>query len=69
MVCQIKKTVKELKKLFKETFKSIDDQTIQRKRKVFSNQILYLFLVMSTNNCGYQQTCPELTVNYWTKTF
>ena len=55
MVCQIKKTVKELKKLFKETFRSINDQTIQRKRKVFSNQILYMFLVMSTNHCGYQE--------------
>ena len=62
MVCQIKKTVKELKKLFKETFRSIDDQTIQRKRKVFSNQVLYLFLIMSTNHCGYQEALLDLNI-------
>ena len=62
MVLQIRKTVKELKRFFKKTLKLIDDQTIQRERKVFSNQILYMFLVMSTNNCGYQEALLDLNM-------
>jgi hypothetical protein len=57
---QNKKTVRELKKIFLQTFKSIDDLTIQRKRKVFSNHILYMFLLMSVNQCGYQDALFDL---------
>ena len=59
---QIRKTLRELKKLFKETFKSIDKQTIQRERKVFSNQILYTVLVMINKNCGYQEAVLDLNI-------
>ena len=59
---KIKKTVRELKNMFKETFKSINEQTIQRQRKVFSNQILYMFLLMSTNHCGYQDALVDLNI-------
>ena len=62
MVCQIKQTLRELKKMFKETFKSIDKQTIQRKRKVFSNHTLYTLLFMSANNCGYQEALLNMKI-------
>jgi len=59
---QTRKTLRELKKLFKETFKSIDKQTIQRERKIFSNQILYTVLVMINKNCGYQEAVLDLNI-------
>ena len=62
MVCQIKKTLRELKIMFKETFKSIDEQTIQRERKVFSNHTLYTLLFMSANNCGYQEALLNMKI-------
>ena len=62
MVIKSKKTVKELIWMFTETFKSIDEQTIHLKRKVFSNQILSLFLLMSTNHCGYQEALLDLNI-------
>ena len=57
---QTKKTVRELKKIFLQTFKSIDQKTMKRKRKVFSNHILYMFLLMSVNQCGYQDALFDL---------
>ena len=48
--------------MFTETFKSINEQTIQRKIKVFSNQIQNLFLVMSNNHIGYQEALLDLNI-------
>jgi hypothetical protein len=57
---QVKKTVRELKKISNQTFRSINEKTIQRQRKVLSNHILYMFLLMSVNQCGYQDALFDL---------
>ena len=35
---------------------------IHRRRKIFSNQILYMFLVMLNNHCGYQEAVLDLNI-------
>jgi hypothetical protein len=59
---QVKKTLRNIKNMFQETFKSIDDQTIIRRRKIFSNHILCAMLFRSANNCGLQEALLDMKI-------
>ena len=57
-----KKIIKKLKTVLKERLKLIDDQTIERSRKIHSRHIISTLYSMIINHCGYQEAVTDLKI-------
>ena len=54
--------IQQIRNFFKTELKSIDDDTIQRRSKIFSNHILYTVFQMTCNRRGYENAVTEMKI-------